>query len=343
VLHTNTVRCETQHVCTTLFVLHMVCHTAAYARKEPNMKGAKTFLSELFNRFFKAIDFQVRVAMDTLATCWPGTQAQGEHCMDVPIDKGIVDVELLMKNRFMPLAGKVKLRRLLRDEYGNTPTALPLAAFCIALCKGGDALAWLARQVLVLLAMAMDTLLEEMDLPTNFVDSGGKVLAGRRPDADTKDQLLVEYGSDSKQTIEKLGRCHGLKLHWVQHAQQRMLAKYLMAARRQAYDSPRICIAMDASRMGGTDCLCGVMLCRSPADGQVRAAICPPQAFRESRESPKPKTPGNSRKLPEPPGTSRNLPESPGTSRNLPEPPGTVLPETPGKFWFWFFFGVGIP
>ena len=67
-LHTNTVRCETQHVCTTLFVLHMACHTAAYARKEPNMQGAKTFFSELFNRFSKAVDFQVRVAMDTLAT-----------------------------------------------------------------------------------------------------------------------------------------------------------------------------------------------------------------------------------------------------------------------------------
>ena len=98
-----------------------------------------------------------------------------------------------------------------------------------------------------------------------------------------------------------------------------MLAKYLLASRRQAYASPRICIAMYASRMGGTDCLCGVMLCRSPADGQVRAAICPPQALRKKCVSPK-------------------LPKTPGNTRKLPETSGVVFPESFGKFWFQCFW-----
>ena len=274
----STLRCEQQHVATTAFVLHLVCNASAHAKGQVARDAAKVFLTGLFQRFFGQVDFHVAISLDIDAFCWPGKDPHVEGSIEIPIDKGMIAVSPLLESR-MPAHSRKKLVGLMKGEHDTCPMEMPLHMFCILLFRGGKSLAWLTRQFIIVVAMAMDTLLDELGLPSKFPDAGGKLVAGRRPDHEVQEDLLDEYGGQSKATMEKLGKQLGLKMSWAPRAQRRMLAKYVLASRRQTQDVPRISIAMDASRLGGKDCLCGVVICTSAVDKIVRAAWSPPQAF----------------------------------------------------------------
>lgn len=317
-LNSGTLRCEHQHVGTTCFVLYLVCNTCAHARDEGKKCAATTFLHEVFKRFLGQVDFQVNMVMDTDTFCWPGKALEEDHAVEVPIDHGMVSVVPFLEGGAMPLPSRKQLMRLLEGEHFTLQAAVPLHTFCIILFKGGKQLAWLARQFLITVAMAMDAMLDEMCLPSKFVDAGGKIPIGRRPDLEIKEEMLVEYGAESKETMEKLSRQHGLRMSWAPRAQRRMLAKYLVASRRHSSMAPRISIAMDASRLGGRDALCGVLIFASPGDGKVRAAWTPPQALSKHVFARKPKVSHCF-------GLFRFLSVSSGMFRKV--------PESFGKFW----------
>ena len=171
---------------------------------------------------------------------------------------------------------------------------------------------------------------------------GASSCLGGGLDSEVQEDLLEEYGGQSKATMEKLGKQLGLKMSWAPRAQRRMLAKYVLASRRQTQDVPRISIAMDASRLGGKDCLCGVVICTSAVDKIVRAVWSPPQAFTKThfKGKPKPKKTENEkfRKVPESSGKFRKVPESSGRFRKVPESSGKWVPESSGNFREFFVF-----
>ena len=162
-----------------------------------------------------------------------------------------------------------------RPCLANTASKASVAV--IRLWRAGRDCGWCFRQVPVITALAIDSFLRALDLPSDLV-SADVVSAPRKG----KDRLLQQCvlqreGGASAMVVERVGARHGLRGRWVQRTQQIRLLKYYFAMRAWFPLCRVFCICMDGVRAGHIERVCGALLGTQRLSGQTRIAWLPPQ------------------------------------------------------------------
>ena len=127
-----------------------------------------------------------------------------------------------------PLAGKVSAA--VEAATGGTDDALALHWFLAIMYQAGPKLQWFARQLLVVSALAIDSFLPSLDIPSNPLDVGLKHIPGKRWDPKLSEAVLADKGTTTPQVLAAIAPQYGLAFSWHQEAAHRALVKYYLAA-----------------------------------------------------------------------------------------------------------------
>eukprot|EP00974_Lingulodinium_polyedra_P032748 3152181-Lingulodinium_polyedra.AAC.1 len=106
------------------------------------------------------------MSFDAAARCQPGLFAEGRHRLDFEIECGSVVLEpFYQAGGEHELAGHIV--GAIERQLKSRPPRLHLWQLLLVLWRGGKALEWCFRQVLVIAGLAVDTYLPQLGLATD--------------------------------------------------------------------------------------------------------------------------------------------------------------------------------
>ena len=117
---------------------------------------------------------------------------------------------------------------------------------------------------MVIAGLALDNHLPSLGLPSSAVEARVQARKRKRRDPDLEDANSKEHGSKAPKVQEDLGKLFGLEGKWATHARRKLLVRYLLASRRWFSSCRAVGMAVDASRVGGWETLCGLVCARQP-------------------------------------------------------------------------------
>jgi hypothetical protein len=189
-----------------------------------------------------------------VAEVLPGIAVKGESAVEV----GIVGPALEWDGL---LSGSCQLTRDLKStlrragmETGQPIGLAPLLRLCFA-TKVAKSLQWLMPQLIHYCGTLVDSRLEGVGFDTTPPEIPAQVLGkGRETDQDIEEEdLLAPVSTASRNSLR------GRFIFGSRAGSAAALAKYYMGGRRWFHDVGDISVAVDASNVGKTDCLHGVI------------------------------------------------------------------------------------
>eukprot|EP00969_Alexandrium_andersonii_P129960 5745666-Alexandrium_andersonii.AAC.1 len=91
---------------------------------------------------------------------------------------------------------------------------MPLDTLLLALASRGKKLHWMFLQLLAITALAIDTVMSGLSLPSDPVAAGVRARPRKRRDPALADSLLRSDGHKAPSVVEGLGKGAGLKGRW---------------------------------------------------------------------------------------------------------------------------------
>ena len=269
-------RFHPEHTASTVAMLALMVRWSVHGKPEHWRESVEiTFLSWT-HAALEQVSCLAELSLDKAARCQPGVFAEGRDRLDIDIEGGSVLMEdLYAAAEESPLAQQVF--RSISAVLTGRPRHVHLGVLLLALWRAGRDWEWCFRQVLVITALAIDSILPSLDLPSDPVTADVVAAPRKRKDPLLQQSVLQREGGASAMVVERVGATHGLRGRWVQRTQQIRLVKYYFAMRAWFPLCRVFCICMDGVRAGNIERVCGALLGTQRLSGQTRIAWLPPQ------------------------------------------------------------------
>ena len=267
-------RFHPEHTASTVAMLALMVRWSVHGKPERWRESVEiTFLSWT-HAALEQVSCLAELSLDKAARCQPGVFAEGRDRLDIDIEGGSV----LMEDLYAAAEESPLAQASLHLCGVDWPTS-SCSTWCASpgsVARGQD-WEWCFRQVLVITALAIDSILPSLDLPSDPVTADVVAAPRKRKDPLLQQSVLQREGGASAMVVERVGATHGLRGRWVQRTQQIRLVKYYFAMRAWFPLCRVFCICMDGVRAGNIERVCGALLGTQRLSGQTRIAWLPPQ------------------------------------------------------------------
>eukprot|EP00974_Lingulodinium_polyedra_P021011 2030191-Lingulodinium_polyedra.AAC.1 len=147
---------------------------------------------------------------------------------------------------------------VISKAVGGRPGTMHLGKLLLVGLGAGQRHHWWARQLVTIVALAVDQFLPGMGLRSSPLDANALAGKRRRLDPALPEALLLEHGVQGEARVQAVGLRMGVKGRWASRAQQKTLVKYFLSSRDWFRHAQSVSIAVDASRVGGRQTMKGV-------------------------------------------------------------------------------------
>jgi len=290
-----------EHTASSLGMLALLVQWSIKGHPASWAASVEALLHGICARILAEASFDAELSLDREARCCPGLFAEGRDRVDIQVVGGKLQMHVLYACAAdHPLASAFV--EAVKQGTGGALEAVPLSQLVRIGYQCGRQHLWWTRQLLVVLALALDNFVPTDRLSSNPVELDVRAPKGKRKDPHLLDSLLLAHPGSTHQETERLGKKHGIFGRWAARAQGRVLVRYFLAMRAQYSASRVICVAVDGSRVGATNTYAGMILAAKPGETKKLAAWLPPQdpvlTSHETRFRVQTETSGNFRFLP---------------------------------------------
>eukprot|EP00974_Lingulodinium_polyedra_P051616 4966532-Lingulodinium_polyedra.AAC.1 len=238
-----------------------------------------------------ALDFK----LDRSAWVRPGFLPAGRHPLTLEMHSCMLQLGPLRE-----AVGSIPLASALLQHMGgdDLPAAVPVWDILEQAIKGGQEWLWWLQQLVVLVALALDTVLVELPLTDNALDAGRSTGKRKRLDPALPEAVLAKHGGKGPAASNAVGAQVGMFGRWGHDHMRKQLVRYFLATREHFAEVTCFCVMADAARIGGRDTLMGAVLGRPASGGSWAAAWLPPQDRRPAAGKVPKHRPENAKKPP---------------------------------------------